>query len=65
MKNLKLEYILITFIMDNELIIRKLEKDLESEIDEWHIENMENEISIRNSMINDAKFILKSMEENK
>lgn len=62
MKNLKLEYILITFISDNEFIIRKLEKILEKELDEWEVENMENEISIRKDMIEDAKFILKSME---
>lgn len=71
MKNLELKNILITFISDNENIIRSLENDLEflmeqndDEVDKEGISEQINEqIDFRNDLIRDAKFILKDIRK--
>lgn len=63
MKNLQLTNILITFISDNENIIRSLEKDLEELTEEFegNREGLELEISERADMVESAKLFLKEI----
>lgn len=68
MDNLTLKNILITFVNDNEKIIRDLEKELyfiEAECDADEKENAKEsiyaELDFRNDLIKDAKYILKDI----
>lgn len=56
-----MQNILITFVSDNEKIIRNLEKYLENltEDNELDRKSLEEEISFRDDLVREAKFLLK------